>query len=108
MKDDPWRPVTVVTEENIQQVENLGLADRRIKLFQRAEGFKISMEPSGQILHEYLRMNKKFSALDTAYANNARKSATIGEMKRSFLELSVQIGVEAVDKKGKRPPRKLM
>lgn len=62
-QDDPrlGRPVTVVTEENVQKVEKLVLADRRIKLWQIAEELQISKERIGEILHQKLHM-KKISA----------------------------------------------
>ncbi|GBP64840.1 Fatty acid synthase [Eumeta japonica] len=43
-EDDPrpGRPVTVLTEENVQKIERLVLADRRIKLWQIAEELQIS------------------------------------------------------------------
>lgn len=62
-EDDPrpGRPVTVLTEENVQKVEKLVLADRRIKLCQIVEELQISKERVGEILHKHLHM-KKISA----------------------------------------------
>ncbi|GBP09864.1 Histone-lysine N-methyltransferase SETMAR [Eumeta japonica] len=54
----PGRPVTVVTEENVQKIEKLVLADRRIKLWQIAEELQISKERVGEIIHEHMNMRK--------------------------------------------------
>lgn len=50
--------MTVVTEGNVQKVEKFALPDRRIKLWQIAEGLQISIERVGEILKEHLKMKK--------------------------------------------------
>lgn len=60
LEDDPrsGRPNTAITDENIENVKKYVLNDRRIKIWQIAEELGISKERIGEILHNYLHMNK--------------------------------------------------
>ena len=54
----PGAPKTVTTEDNVKKINDLVLADRRLKVVETAETVGISKDCVGHILHEILGMRK--------------------------------------------------
>jgi transposase len=70
LEDDPreGRPKNATTPEIIEQVHDMILNDRRMKVHEIAETIGISKERVGHILHEELNMKKTLLKMGAALA----------------------------------------
>ncbi|KAG5311084.1 SETMR methyltransferase, partial [Acromyrmex insinuator] len=69
-EERPGRPTDVVTEEIVEKVHYMILADRRTKVHEVAEAVGVSYGTAFNILHDNLRM-KKLGPMGTAIVHNA-------------------------------------
>jgi len=69
----PGGPKTATTEDNVTQIHDLVLADRRLRIREIAETVGMSKDRVDHILHEILGM-RKLGAMGTAFAHSGQQT----------------------------------
>lgn len=91
------RPSDAVTQDNVKKINEMVLADRKVKVRELADATRVSTERTCHILGEILQMRKITLPLGAAHADSGPKTRTRAHFGRVFGHGNAESGGRGVD-----------